>query len=311
MTHNVSIIIPAYNEEKYLPLLLDSISKLDWPKEKLEVIVVDNGSTDNTCGIAESYGTLLLQDRTKNVSGLRNLGAKHATGDILAFVDADCVVSGGWLRCASHYFNDPAIAAWGSPPDIPENATWVQRSWLTVRRKEKPVEDVDWLESMNLFIRKDIFQQAGEFDETLVTCEDVDICYRILKFGRIVADASIAVVHLGEAATIRAFARKELWRGRGNFQGVFNHGLSFKEMPSLAIPIYFGIFIPFMILFFILSHSTIVMILSIAAIGFPIVAAMYKMRRKKTGLIQKIQLAVLLYIYFAVRTVAVVPLKNG
>ena len=62
--------------------------------------------------------------------------------------------------------------------------------------------------------------------------------------GRIVSDSAIAVIHYGEAATLREFAGKEIWRGRGNLRGIISHGFSFKELPSLAIPAYFGILLP-------------------------------------------------------------------
>ncbi|GAF86581.1 unnamed protein product, partial [marine sediment metagenome] len=73
----VSIIIPTYNEEKRLPACLDSISRLDYSKEDIEVIVVDNGSTDGTREIAKSCGVEVLRDDSMNVSGLRNLGASQ------------------------------------------------------------------------------------------------------------------------------------------------------------------------------------------------------------------------------------------
>lgn len=210
----VSIIIPAFNEEKYIPQCLDSISSLKYPKANIEVIVVDNGSTDRTCEIAKSYNVILLQDSTKNVSWLRNLGAKHATGSILAFVDADCVISEQWLSSAQKYFDNPDVAAWGGPPVPPKGANWVQKAWCVVRQKHEDIEFVDWLGSMNFFVRKEIFLKASGFDEGLVTCEDVDLSYRLSKFGKIISDNSLKVIHLGEAATVKEFFEKERWRGQ-------------------------------------------------------------------------------------------------
>ena len=180
----VSIIIPAFNEEECLSQCLNSIFNLNYPREKFEVIVIDNGSTDRTCDIVASYDVLLLQDRTKNVSGLRNLGAKHASGDILAFVDADCMVAEDWLVNAEKYFDDLSVAAWGGPPQVPENSTWVQKAWSVLRQNKQPVEFVDWLGAINFFVRKDLFNKVGGFDESLVTCEDVDLSYRLSKYGK-------------------------------------------------------------------------------------------------------------------------------
>ena len=240
----VSIIIPAYNEEEYLPSCLASIDSLHYSKEHIEVIVVDNGSTDRTMEIARSYGAKVIRDDDMNVSGLRNFGAKHSKGEILAFIDSDCVVSSDWLINASKYFDNMKVSAWGSPPTLPEKPTWVQRTWYLVRKREKPVQRVDWLESMNLFVKKNIFFLIGGFNESLVSCEDVDLCYRIHQHGTIISDAQIKVVHMGEAKTVKDFFVKEIWRGISNLNGVRSHGLILREIPSLLIPIYFGAFIP-------------------------------------------------------------------
>jgi len=93
----ISIIIPAYNEERFLGRCLQSIANVDYPGELTEVLLVDNGSTDRTVEIAHSYNAKVLVDGTSNVSGLRNLGAQHAKGELLAFVDADCIVHEDWI----------------------------------------------------------------------------------------------------------------------------------------------------------------------------------------------------------------------
>lgn len=307
----VSIIIPAFNEEKFLPRCLDSIGGLAWPKEQLEVIVVDNGSTDSTCAIAESYGAVLLRDPDKTVSGLRNLGAARAKGRILAFVDADCTVAGDWLTRSKAYFEDEALAAWGAPPVVPESATWVQQAWFVLRQKgvQQP-EKVAWLESMNLFVRRDLFLAHNGFDESLETCEDVDFSYRISGNGDILSDPAIRVVHLGEAATVGHFIRKELWRGVGNFKGAFRHGISLKELPSLGIPIYFGLFLPFLFVAVLVTGYPFLYWAGLLAVAAPGCAILFKVRHKPGGFVRKSQLLFLVYIYFIVRTLAVLPLKK-
>jgi len=301
-----SIIIPAYNEEKYLPLCLDSIHNLNYPKEKYEVIVVDNGSTDRTREIAANRGATVLQDRAANVSGLRNYGAREAKGDVLAFLDADCLVTNDWLICAAKYHDDMDISVWGSPTTPPEDSTWVQRTWFFVRMKKQDVMDVQWLESMNLFVRKSQFFEIRGFNEQLVTCEDVDLSYRMSRMGRIVADKHISAVHLGEAGTMREFFRKELWRGQSNLKGAFSHGISLKELPSLVVPVYFGLLIPVLFVAAWLAPSTLGGMAVVAFLLGPSLIILVKASFKcRVGLGDLARLLILTQVYFFARTAAI------
>jgi glycosyltransferase involved in cell wall biosynthesis len=301
----VSIIIPARNEEKHLPGCLGSIARLKYPKELVETIVVDNGSTDRTREAAAEFGAAVFRDDGKNVSGLRNLGAERATGEILAFVDADCEVAEDWLERAAVYFDDRATAAWGAPPEPPEDGTWVQKSWYLVRRKAREVQEVDWLETMNLFVRRDDFSAVSGFNEELVTCEDVDFSYRIRRRGAILSDSRIRVVHLGEAATLSRFVQKELWRGRSNWQGVRSHGWSLRELPSLLLPVYFGVALPAALAGALLVREPAWLLGTFALLVAPSGGAAFKvLQKKKVGLTDLLKLCVLLQAYFFSRTLA-------
>ena len=307
----VSVIIPAFNEEKMLGRCLASLAQLDWPRKALQVIVADNGSTDRTCQVAQSMGAVVVEDSEATVAGLRNLGARHANGEILAFVDADCTVARDWLRAASRYFKDDETVAWGGPPEVPAAATWVQRAWYLLRKKSRDVESVGWLESMNFFVKKEDFIRVGGFNPDLVTCEDVDLSYRLSALGRIVADRSIRMIHLGEAATLGQFARKELWRGKDNLRGLFAHGFSLKEAPSLAIPLYFGCFLPMLVIWAFVAGSWGGTFLAAGAAGVPGLLVLVKVRSKKAPFSLRMGLVVLSYLYFLVRTVSVVmPRKS-
>ena len=303
--NTISIIIPAYNEEKHLPLCLESLSNLNYPKRNIEIIVVDNGSTDRTREIARSFGVRLLRDDTKNVSGLRNYGVANSKGDILAFVDADCIVSKDWLKNALKYFEAMDVVAWGAPPTPPENPTWVQKTWYLVRQKSEMIQNVDWLESMNLFVRKDQFLAVGGFNESLVTCEDVDFCYRLSKYGRITSDSQIEVIHLGEAPTVKIFIKKEIWRGHSNLSGFRSHGLSLKEIPSLVMPLYFGVFLPIFYFGALIFLNPIWLAAGLLFYLFPSASVLFKLRKKKLDLIEATRLLFLVQIYFLSRTVAV------
>jgi len=235
----VSIIIPAKNEEKNIGFCLDSIFALDYSKENYEVIVVDNGSVDQTTQIAIKKGVQVLVLPGKKISTLRNAGSKQAKAEILAFLDADCTVERDWLQKAEKYFTDKSIVCFGSAPQIPLEPTWVQSTWYQVRKKADKVTETPWLESMNMFVRREIFEKIHGFNEKLVTCEDVDLSYRLSPYGKIVSDQSIKATHHGEAKNLVDFFRKERWRGKSNYLGLKEHGLRIDEIPSLILPLYF------------------------------------------------------------------------
>jgi glycosyltransferase involved in cell wall biosynthesis len=233
-----SVIIPARDEEHNIGRCLDSILRVDWDAEQFEIIVADNGSQDRTAEIAAQKGATVYLLPGLTISALRNYAAARARGAILAFMDADCTVEPSWFREASKYLDRDEIACFGAPPQVPAQSTWVQRAWFEVRRKTVALGETFWLESMNMFVRREAFSGCGGFDETLVTCEDYDLSVRLRAGGGVFTDSSIVATHYGEAATLSHFFRKELWRGIGNLKGVRNHGVRLSELPSLCLPLW-------------------------------------------------------------------------
>ena len=307
----VSIIIPAFNEEKYLPLCLDSLKSLDYSKQDIEIIVVDNGSTDRTREIALEYGAVVFTKPSANISELRNFGVQQSKGEIIAFVDADCAVAKDWLRNASKYFEDNDVVSWGGPPEPPENAGWVAKSWNLVIQNNQPVQNSNWLGTINLFVRKHQFIDIGGFNESLKTCEDVDLSYRLSKFGRIISSNRLKVIHLREPDSIKEFMRKEIWRGISNLKGIISHGLLLKEIPSISIPIYFGIILPALFIYSILSSNVIMLFFCVLFYIAPTCFVLIKILRKKVKASTQdlIKLSILLQAYFMARTLAVVIRK--
>jgi len=237
---SLSIIIPVKNEAANLEKCLRSIRDARSVNLSYELVVVDNGSTDNTVDVASKYEATVYVVPDATVAGLRNYGAEHASGEILAFLDADCTVEPNWFDSIVPYVSNSQVNCFGSPPGIPERSTWVQRCWYQIRRKGKPSDPplkVEWLESMNLFVRRDIFQSVNGFDTSLITCEDYDLGVRLKAFGDIVCDPGIQAVHHGEAHTVKRFYEKERWRGVSNISGLRTHGFTWSELPSLLFPL--------------------------------------------------------------------------
>jgi glycosyltransferase involved in cell wall biosynthesis len=227
MVHNrFTIIIPALNEEEFIGECLASIEKLNYPKNLVEVIVVDNGSQDQTITIAKRHNVKVISHQDCNVSQLRNLGAKNASHEILAFVDADCRVPIHWLLDAQICLNRPGVGAVGCWYRLPRgNTTWVDAVWdIHMMSRRNKIGNVGWVPSGNFIISKDIFNKVKGFDESLITSEDVDICGRIQKAGfTIYSHPKLAIEHLGEPHSIAKYFKKETWRGKGVFQNFLRY----------------------------------------------------------------------------------------
>lgn len=238
----VSFIIPAMNEASMIVGALDSIRRLQ-PSETLEVaevIVVDSGSVDATPELAQAAGCCVISASPGNVSASRNLGAAAAVGDVLAFVDADCELPDNWLLLCGEQLNDPQTVAVGMQMAEPRsNAPWVERIWHELAHRSHPrlgAEDAVWLATFNLAVTTNAFLKAGGFDESLTTCEDVDLGYRLTQHGRLRFLRNQGVIHHGESRTLTEFFRRESWRARGNWQLLKQHRTSLREIVSSLLP---------------------------------------------------------------------------
>jgi cellulose synthase/poly-beta-1,6-N-acetylglucosamine synthase-like glycosyltransferase len=237
----VSFVIPVFNSERDIARCLLSIRHLHFPEEAYEVLIMDNGSTDQTHEIMRHLGFPFRVIPKVNVSTLRNRGADIAQGDYVAFVDSDVELTPDWLQNGLATLTEPRVVACGCFPGVPQEATWVQQTW-DMHQRGRQVEDkptpVPWLASMNLIVRREAFLAISGFNEELETAEDVDLCYRLSQHGIILSNRAMEATHWGEARDVRTFWRKEVWRGLGNMQGVLSHGLRWDELPSLGYPLY-------------------------------------------------------------------------
>jgi len=257
---NVSVIIPAKDEEQNIGMTLDALQKVDYPKSKMEIILIDNGSVDATIDIAKKYNVKIIKESGSNISGLRNLSTKNAKGEIFAFIDADILVTKDWLSIGINKMIESGSICLGGYIDIPSESSWVERIWH-MRLEEKPKEKyVEWVSSMNMFVKKEAFFKIGGFNEKLNTCEDVDLCFRLSKLGEILYAKEVKVIHLGEAKNIRHFFLKERWRGQSNFLGVLSHGFHRSEIISLILPLYYLYFYLTIIPFLVFGGSTLIIL---------------------------------------------------
>ncbi|MBD3868856.1 MAG: glycosyltransferase [Acidobacteria bacterium] len=214
----LSVVVPARNSADTIGECIRSL-KMHIPSNVAEIIVVDNGSTDETGRIASEEGVHLVEAPDVFVSEVRNQGAWEATGELLGFIDSDCTISQGWYKAALELLDsDSAIAVAGSRHVIPDNPSWVEEVWFLAHHRkiqEEPV-DVSYIPAGNLVVRADVFRQVKGFDPSMETGEDPDLCNRIRSAGyRIVEWDRILCVHLGEPKTLLQVFLRERWHGRG------------------------------------------------------------------------------------------------
>lgn len=104
-----SVVIPAYNEENLLPRCLESLKQQKFPKDKFEIIVVDNNSKDKTARLAKKFGAKVLFESKKGIAYARQKGAQNAKGDVIVSVDADCELPPDFLKKIAKRFSDKNV----------------------------------------------------------------------------------------------------------------------------------------------------------------------------------------------------------
>ena len=190
----VSVIIPARDAAATLPATLDALAGQGLPRDRFEVIVVDDASGDRTAACAGEAGARVLSASGQGPAAARNAGARAAGGDVLAFTDADCVPSAGWLRAGleaierADLVQGAVVPPPGAAPGPFDRTLWVRT-------------ELGLYESANLLVRREVFDRLGGFESWLrprrgiELGEDTLLGWSARRSGARVAFAPEAVVY--------------------------------------------------------------------------------------------------------------------
>lgn len=301
----ISIVIPSLNSSKTIGSCLDGVLHLDYPKDRIHVIVMDHGSTDGTEDIVHSRGVEFHSaPSAKSIGELRNRGVEISSDGLIAFLDSDCIPLPDWLSSAVDTLDKHNINVTGYDYLISDDPTWIEKLWYDMRKLDGQRENIV-IPAGNFIIRRSTYLEVGGFDVNFIVGEDTDICMRLIENNhRIIASPSIKVVHLNEPKTLGQLFRKQVWHGKETFKLLLRHfNFQVAKIPVISILYFAGILASLVLL--ILGHSALAgLILILVVVCFPFVLSIYKFLLGKH---KNILGGMLLYIiYFFARSFSII-----
>ena len=228
---SVSVIVPVYNAEKALPRLMASLRGQSYPRDRVEIILVDNNSTDHSGEVIKRWPDVIKLEFIpwQSSYAARNIGIERATGEVLAFIDADCWAHPDWLRAGVRALQEKRLDrvagrvefVLSQRPNIYE----VFDSSLNFRQDDFAARG--WSGAGNLFARRQLFKEVGLFDEAVISQGDCEFGLRATRAGKSLGYAPDAVIYHRARATLSALVRKwirteygaaQVYRGAGDLE---------------------------------------------------------------------------------------------
>lgn len=296
----ISFVIPAYNERIHIEACLRSITyHCDKGSIDAEIIVIDNGSIDNTAELARNYTDNVYSIERLSVSHARNIGVQKVSNDIIAFIDGDVEITETWVQCfVSYYkiFQSDLNFLTGHQCIVPKYGGWIEQYWF------KNLTD-RLLGGANIISSKKAFNLVSGFDENLETGEDYDFCIRSINAGiNYFTDPGFKAIHLGFPHSLYQYIRREYWHGKGDFITIKH----FIKSPVAVIAVSYVLF-QFIIIALLVMGNILVPLLLMAILFFINLAITYK-RFNKCSIKIIIVNSFLNYTYFCARATSVLGL---
>jgi len=194
----ISIIIPTYNAAQTLIECVQACLNQDYPKDKLEIIIVDDGSTDDTQEIIKKYPVTYIYQSNSGPAKARNTGWRSARGEVICFTDSDCIPHKEWVKRLTNKFASEAIGAVAGSYEIASKKNLLAQCIHEeiIERHLRMPEQIHVFGSYNVAIKREVLERVGGFNEgyRYASGEDNDLSYRILKAGYKICFARDALV---------------------------------------------------------------------------------------------------------------------
>jgi GT2 family glycosyltransferase len=253
----VSVVIVCLNEERNIAEVLESLARQRPSRNQLEVILVDNGSTDRTIPAAQRFATVfpyfqILVNPIRGIARSRNIGWRAAHGDFVAFTDADCVVPEDWIERllepwegARHASVELAAVGGGNRPPA-SGTVWMQALGIALNSfwgshgsaqgmrftKERFVPHIP---TLNIMYDRNVLEELGGFDEAFVrVCEDPELNFRITSAGKKILFVPDAEVIHKARKSLKAWLKNVYLYGCGRMRLLRKHPRHFAW--KFAVP---------------------------------------------------------------------------
>ncbi|NOZ82759.1 MAG: glycosyltransferase [Euryarchaeota archaeon] len=225
----LSVVVPAYNEERYIEACLRSIRAQSMD---VELVVVDNGSEDATPRIAEEYADRVVYEPRRGVAFARDAGWRHAKGELVAFTDADTVVPETWAELMSGALS-AADAAYG-PVYLADGSAvekLLARYGFTAFLWVHSILGMPHFSGQNFGVRRSLLELAGGFNLSIEVGEDFELSRRLRKLGRVVFVPQMHVYT--SSRRLRAGRLRFLMHNAANYISILLTGSSRLRMEAV------------------------------------------------------------------------------
>jgi cellulose synthase/poly-beta-1,6-N-acetylglucosamine synthase-like glycosyltransferase len=217
-TISYSVIIPAYNAGKTLPDTLIALKHQSVSPDDYEVIVVDDGSTDETAALAHRFGASCISQPNRGPAAARNHGVRMAKGDIILFTDADCIPDWDWIRQMTLPFqNERTVGVKGAyrTRQTEFAARFAQYEFEDRYDLLKKVAAIDMVDTYSAAFRREVFITIGFFDESFPVAnnEDTELSYRLCAAGYLLEFNPKALVYHLHPDSFAKYLRLKFKRG--------------------------------------------------------------------------------------------------